>query len=175
MSADVPLVTLTGPASATHGTICGRVVEGGEPIAGAHIELLRNDGLVARTISDAAGRYIFSRVPHGDYRLRVTPDSPTRFMPAPETPVASAPTITRAEIKVQQIAVLGTITDKGHPVSGVEVRIGDDRTWTDDAGAYRLAGVEPGQRELVATRGNLTRRKSLPVPTNGPVDIDLST
>lgn len=151
-------IVFSGPASDAYGVICGRVLVAGtdRPAAGSGIELRRGDRSFARATADHDGRFIFSRVPHGDYRLRVRPPAGTSRLRAPDDAiVVSANAVERATVELTTYAVEGAVTVEQRPVVGASVRLagGEERTWTDDQGKYRLAGVEPGPRTLVVAHG----------------------
>lgn len=171
----MPLASFSGPASATHGVVCGHVTADGAAVAGAGVTLLRGDQAVARATTGTDGRYLLACVPHGAYRLRVAPPAGARVLPVADLPVVSGPAVTRQDVALAAIVVAGVVRAHGQPVAGAEVRLaGGARAWTDDAGAYRLVGVEPGAHRLVARRGADQRTRGISVPTEGPVDIDLS-
>ena len=138
--------------------------EPASPLVDARLEL---NSLTART--DSSGRFVFSGLPPGRYRLRVTKDGfvrqeyPHSAMDAPGTPIdlAAGQQIRNVLFKLERAPTIsGVIRDQSNSVvAGVVVqalRRGFNArgnriatliasTRTDDRGAYRLYFLDPGE------------------------------
>jgi len=173
------LMGITLKAQTSTGGIGTGVIEGyvvrartepTSPLVDARLEL--NNSLVART--DSSGRFVFSGLPPGRYRLRVTKDGfvrqeyPHSAMGAAGTPIdlAAGQQIRNVLFKLDTApTVSGVIRDQGNAVApGVIVqalrRAFDARgnrivtliasTRTDDRGFYRLYWLDPGEYVIAA-------------------------
>ncbi|HEX2252632.1 MAG TPA: carboxypeptidase regulatory-like domain-containing protein, partial [Thermoanaerobaculia bacterium] len=146
--------------------LAGRLEEAdGQPVAGGAV-LLRSahpprgtSGAwqprpVAEAVSDGEGHFRFEDVAAGSAVLEVTAPGYVRPEPVP-VEIAAGP---HDEEPSELVVVLtpgarveGTVRDEGgEPVAEVPVRVGRVRDTTDAEGRFRLDGVEPGRRMLVA-------------------------
>jgi protocatechuate 3,4-dioxygenase beta subunit len=164
---------LPGTVAAT-GRIAGRVTtEGGRPIKGASLFVVRTDGQSmskpART--DAQGRFAVTELPAGRFQVSAAADRYLGFMfgqrrsNEPGTPIEliEGGSFTTADIRLpRQVGIEGTILDEfGDPAPSVTVvparwmyaggrkRIipmegRGLRQTTDDRGHYRIYGLAPG-------------------------------
>jgi hypothetical protein len=94
-------LTTSGQTSTIQGVLCGRVVVAGAPIAGAEVLLLLGDQMIAHASTGPRGRYLFTRVPHGEYVLRIAPPDPSRYLPTADTPAISGDSITRIDLVLE--------------------------------------------------------------------------
>jgi hypothetical protein len=186
-------IALQGPTSTGvngTGVIEGYVVrsrtESVSPLLDARLDL--NNSIVART--DSSGRFVFSGLPPGRYRLRVTKDGfvrqeyPHSAMGAPGTPIdlAAGQQIRNVLFKLDTAPTIsGVIRDQANSVvAGVNVqalRRGFNArgkrivtliasTRTDDRGAYRLYWLDPGEYVIAAAPEPFSNQPS--VRSNGP-------
>lgn len=171
------LLSLILPAQ-NMGSIEGLVLRAGtesrSPLVNARLELTSSaTELVLRT--DSSGRFTFSSLPTGRYRLRVTKDGfirqeyPHAAMDTPGLAIDLAPgQEMRNIVFVMEPArtISGVLRDSGNaPIAGIVVkalRRGYDRrgnrtlvlaasTRTDDKGSYRIFWLDPGDYVLSAT------------------------
>jgi hypothetical protein len=153
------------------------VREGTSPalrLANARLELEGSAGGALVTRSDDMGRFVFSGVPAGRYRLRVKKDGyirqeyPRAAMDEPGLPITLSAGQALKDMVFQlepATTILGVVHDEGYaPVAGIEVRAlkrvytprGDRAltllasALTDDLGRYRLYWVDPGEYFIAA-------------------------
>jgi uncharacterized protein (DUF2141 family) len=157
------------------GVIEGYVVrartESASPLVDARLEL--NDSRVV-TRTDSSGRFVFSGLPPGRYRLRVTKDGfvrqeyPHSAMDAPGTPIDlvagqqirnvlfkldTAPTISGVIRDQNNSVVAGVIVQamrRGFNARGNRIVTLIASTRTDDRGFYRLYWLDPGEYVIAA-------------------------
>jgi Carboxypeptidase regulatory-like domain len=163
-------LTLQGPART--GSIEGFVARAGTdppfPLVNARLELTGGpENLVTRT--DSAGRFVFSGVPPGRFRLRVTKDGyirqeyPHAAMDAPGLPIDldsgqqvrnivfamdPARTISGAIRDPRNAAVAGVVVQalkRGYDPRGNRTLSLVASEITDDKGSYRLYWLDPGE------------------------------
>ncbi|HEX4954921.1 MAG TPA: carboxypeptidase regulatory-like domain-containing protein [Thermoanaerobaculia bacterium] len=190
---DSPLEVVLEPAA----RLLGRVVAaGGEPIAGAEVEVdpvsplppeLRRSRpwRAARARTDEEGRFEVKKLAGGPYRVAASARS---YLPAsPRTiEVPAGSKVEGFDLVLSKGAVLeGQVLDEaGQPVLGAwvsQVRelsgelIRDGGTGVDGAGRYRLEGIAPGHQQLAAgAEGWLSVEKSVEVTeTGGRLDFTL--
>lgn len=97
------MVTSSGQTSTIQGVLCGRVLVAGAPVDGAAVLLLLGGQMIAHARTGPRGRYLFTRVPHGDYALRLAPPDPSRYLPTVDTPATSGDSITRIDLVVEPV------------------------------------------------------------------------
>ncbi len=161
--------------SSATGSIAGRVVDDlGRPLLCARLVLERPAGSSPLTSTDATGRFRYTGLSAGRYRLRASKDSYTPQWYGQDGSSRTGRAITirdgqaadRIDIVLPRPpAVTGLILDDhGAPMEGVSVRAAQLRTvgdmtvaangaWarSDDRGQYRLFGLTPGSYLIVAT------------------------
>jgi hypothetical protein len=207
----VLLLCLTVPAQAQDraqrsGSVIQGIVRSGaddRPLAGALVTLVPlsvgretaptnnaidslPDALASRTLSD--GRYSFTRLAPGDYRLTVTR---AEYLPATfEVELGSRTNLNlSAVLEVEPIEleplpqdttaiVTGRVTDatSGAPVANVEVTLEGTviRTLTDAEGRYWLVNVPPGPQTVRTRRiGYASNRIPISVPLTGTITQDI--
>jgi hypothetical protein len=163
--------------SAVTGTIAGRLVSADQrPVRKAQVRLLDSATRQQRTtLSDADGRFAFSELPAGAYVLSASKPGYLEMAYGARRPGPNVPGAAIALSAGQQIADLvfplprggvisGIVTDEfGDPAFGVPVRairftfqnghrmaqtVGN--ATSDDLGAYRIAGLLPGEYAISA-------------------------
>ena len=185
---DLPLAVVLHPGSA----IAGQVVDAvGRPIAGAALSISRFLRGVAGVASirgrqqgpsttDAAGMFLLENVAPGTISLSAAAEG---WQPAVLTDleVPEGENLTGVELVMQPGAVVeGRVYGAdGEPLGGAYVTIeerglpGGMGSMTDGDGHYRLGGVAPGQRTLVAEDDDFRRvvRKVEVQPGSNRVDL----
>lgn len=132
-----------------HGTILANT----SPIGGQVVQLIRNNVIVAKTTSDARGRFTFSNLTAGAYILRATRNGAI---------ISKAVNIARGHdvsvtLKLSLQSVRGTVTLDGRPAAGVSITLTRGTTTVAPAvttitnGTYAFGGVAPGTYLLTAT------------------------
>jgi hypothetical protein len=169
------------PAAAAQGTgvIAGMLstADKGTPVRRAVVRLNRvTPGVTKTTSSDAEGRFIFTDLPAGEYRLTATKPGfldmnygarqPGSTIPGTPILLADGQKLEKIGLALPRGGVIsGTILDEfGDPAFNTPVRalrIGyrngekvvttAGNATTDDRGAYRMAGLLPGQYLVNAT------------------------
>ncbi len=155
----------TGTAS-----LSGRVVaaDSGAPIRYVAVQLTSREGQVYRTaVTDGAGRYAFDELPAGRYQLSVVSwERRGAYLPTPGRngrrggdvfDLAEGQALENHDVPLPRAgAIVGRVLDEyGDPVSNVNVAALADRPGgptrvtgganrTDDQGAFRLFGLQPG-------------------------------
>jgi hypothetical protein len=176
------------------GAIHGRVVDGVAPVGRALVTLSTSGGVQSRsTITDGEGRFMFDRLPAG--RFTISASKPAYITSAfgatrpgrPGTPISLADNRRLDDISVTLSkggVIAGTITDShGDPVpgllvgylraSGTQAASGESyrSDWTtDDLGAFRIYGLEPGSYFIVA--GWRTSPSTIPVAALQVGEVD---
>ena len=174
-------------------TVRGRVVHGGEAVAGASVRFMSlepgprpalvTSPQVFKSQADASGRFELSGVPAGPGRLAVVAD---RL--APFTTTLDLDSTTDLTIALEAgFAMEGVVETGGTPVAGSRVSlrvVGSEfmtdrrplrESVTDSEGRYRLEGLDPARpvRLVVLAEGHRPYEKSFRNPTEGPPRIDL--
>ncbi|MBI5741043.1 MAG: carboxypeptidase regulatory-like domain-containing protein [Nitrospirae bacterium] len=154
--ADVTGQNFSGTLTPVVFTISGRAVERtGDPSIGTTLTLI---GPVNRTTSvDTTGFYSFAGLPNGNYEI-IPSLAGCRF-----SPLSRDVTINNRDVSGQDFvctrtsfAISGTVTDRlGAPLSGVTISVYGTATKTavtDAAGFYSVAGLSPGDYEVMPSR-----------------------
>jgi len=183
---DVPgggTVTVDVALALTPGTLAGTVTDAAGPVEGVEVTVhaAGAEGVVAQAVTGADGTYTVDLVP-GDYRVRFVDPTGVHagewHADATNHATATTATVTRtttttvdAELAVIPGGVTGTVTGPDGPVVGVTVTVdGAAPTATDDAGAYTVTGLAPGDHTVsvagvaCATTG---AQVGVAVPTGG--------
>jgi protocatechuate 3,4-dioxygenase beta subunit len=132
------------------GIVHGRVVQSGQPIAGAHIAV--SGGSSEEAVSQVDGSFVLDRVPVGDVGFTA---SPYRAR-SPATVAVIAGARNDVVIEVEPLGSLrGTVRRHGAAVPGARVcaapRQPPNTCGTADAlGRYQLEGLEPGDYAVFA-------------------------
>jgi hypothetical protein len=152
------------PTPAYGGTVSGHVTDQrGTPVVGAGVRL----GSYL-TITDGSGRYIFPRVPHGDYDLKIDRE----FLPARYASDGHSRRIAMrgaarntADLTVIPLdSIRGRVyldanqngqIDAGEGQRGVVVRLENQVTATDADGAYGFYNLAPGTYVVELDRARL--------------------
>jgi hypothetical protein len=145
------------------GTVDGVVINAAtkSPVSGALVLLARTDGPLASAVvvsTNDRGRFTFSKVPPGTYRLRAEHDDYMRSEVSPAVTIEPGAAARNLTIAVTPTAVIsGIVLDEfGAPMGKVYVRaftthvVAEVRT--NDLGEYRLFGLEPGTYVVGAER-----------------------
>jgi hypothetical protein len=166
------------PARTGTGLLLGRVLEGDStrPMADVLVTLTGSSpGNPLKVYTDAEGRFLFTRLPEGEFSARATRAGymggllGQKIPGGPARPVALAAGDRRGDLVIRlwkYSAIAGAVTDDtGAPVVGTEVRLlervvvegrrvltaNSARTAiTDDRGAYRFSTVTPGEYIVLA-------------------------
>ncbi|HEV3058417.1 MAG TPA: carboxypeptidase-like regulatory domain-containing protein [Vicinamibacterales bacterium] len=161
------------------GTIRGRILTANErPARRASVWILPPTGGFPRTVSaDLQGRYEFTAVPAGDYRLSAGKPGylaleygqQRAFEQGTVLTVRNGETLEKIDITLPGSgAITGRVVDaNGDPVEGISVRVmqlqfaanrrrpqgvaGAGRRLTNDQGQYRLYGLPPGEYIIMAS------------------------
>jgi protocatechuate 3,4-dioxygenase beta subunit len=167
------------PNARPTGTIRGRiVVTNGRPARRASVRMLPPTGGMPRSVSaDIDGRYEFTEVPAGDYRisagkpgyLALEYGQQRAFERGKVVTIRRGETLEQVDIELPSSgAISGRVVDEsGDPVEGIDVRVMQiqfaanrrqllpvtsvGRRLTDDRGQYRLYGVPPGRYIVMAS------------------------
>jgi protocatechuate 3,4-dioxygenase beta subunit len=171
--------TAPPPKEPGPGAVSGTVVaadEGNRPIPRARINLRPLEGRQDfATISDAAGRFVFSRLPAGRYTMTVSkPAYLTAYYgtgegvlpPGLPINVVEGKAVTGVALRLVRGGVItGVVIDQhGQPMMGARIQVlqpfGDDRRLspitiqgaplTDSRGVYRIFGLQPGAFAVAA-------------------------
>jgi hypothetical protein len=126
-----------------------------------------------RVLSAADGRFLLVDLPAGRYSLVATlPDGGTRYGEAHATARVSndTPEVSSVDLALPPTTLAGTVKGPGSaPVALARVTVegSGESTLTDDSGAFTLAGLETGARNIRAEgRGfdPTTRRVKIATP-----------
>ena len=154
-----------GPPTTGTSFLAGQVVEAAsnKPVPGARVAVFSNRGARPEAVfADAQGRFFFANLPAGTYSIDAAmPGYQAAFTgPGRTIPLADGERVTTARIRLVKLAVLsGTVRDDaGDPATGTEVfalrrgivngrpeLVRSGQTRADDRGAYRIAGLRPGE------------------------------
>jgi protocatechuate 3,4-dioxygenase beta subunit len=177
VSAQAP-VSSPGQTDKPAGVIRGRILgPGGPPVRRASVQILPPGGGFRRAVSaDIEGRYAFTDVAPGDYRvsagkpgyLSLEFGQQRAFESGTVITIKKGETLDRIDITLPPSgAISGRVVDaSGDPVEGVGVQLlqlqfagnrrllipvaGVGRRLTNDQGRYRLYGVPPGRYLVMA-------------------------
>jgi protocatechuate 3,4-dioxygenase beta subunit len=166
------------PAQKGTATVRGRVLAGdtGKPLRRARLTLTRVGGDNQTASTDADGRYEFSELVAGTYRMRVSRSGYLTLQYGQRRPlelgkpfeVRDRETVDNGDFTLPRMSIItGRVSDEvGDPLEGVMVMALRSRYWegarqliptgqgfvqTDDAGQYRLLGLAPGTYYVSAT------------------------
>ena len=154
-----------GPPQTGTSFLAGQVVEAGsnKPVPGARVGVFSpRGGRPEAVFADTQGRFFFANLPAGTYSIDAAmPGYQAAFTgPGRTIPLADGERVTTARIRLVKLAVLsGTVRDDaGDPATGTEVfalrrgimngraeLVRSGQTRADDRGAYRIAGLRPGE------------------------------
>jgi RNA polymerase sigma factor (sigma-70 family) len=132
------------------GVVHGRVVRGGEPVAGARVTV--SGGASDEAVSQVDGTFVLDRVPVGDVRFTAGPYR----VRSPATAAVAAGTRNDVVLEVEPLGLLrGTVRRHGVPVPGARVCAARRRPpntcgVADPLGRYELGGLEPGDYAVFA-------------------------
>jgi len=131
------------------------------PVPGALVMLARADGPLSGAVvvsTNDRGRFTFSKVPSGTYRLRAEHDDYLRSELSPPVAVDAGGAARDLTLTMTPTAVIsGIVLDEfGAPAGKIHVRALATRVAaearTNDLGEYRLFGLEPGTYVISAER-----------------------
>jgi hypothetical protein len=145
------------------GSVTGVVtnVDTKSPVAGARVLLVKTDSRLADavlTTADDRGRFVFTNIQTGSYRLLAEHDDYLRGQLSEPLSVAAGEPVPAVTLTLIRTAVIsGRVTDEfGEPTGKVYVRALTTRVVaevrTNDLGEYRLFGLEPGTYLISAER-----------------------
>ena len=162
-----PVTSVFAGTGVIEGYVVRAKTEPAMPLVNARLELNTDEGLVVRT--ESSGRFVFSGLRPGRYRLRVTKDGfvrqeyPRSAMGAPGLPIDlaagqqirdvvfrldTAPTISgviRNQLNAVVAGVLVQAMRRGFNTRGNRILTLVSSTRTDDRGQYRLYWLDPGE------------------------------
>lgn len=160
------------PSDPRTGFLAGQVVEwpSGKPLAGVtvNVQITGRAGGMAPVITDSQGRFYFAHLPAGNYSPTAIKDGysyPPSAVVARSTPVGVGERVTDLKVTLVKLgAISGTLRDDaGDPVVGMTVTAlkrvlvngrmtmtGGTRVKSDDRGAYRIPGLQPGEYVICA-------------------------
>ena len=172
----------SGQTAKPTGIIRGRILTAnGRPARRASVRMLPPTGGFPRSIAaDLEGRYEFTEVSAGDYRISAGKPGYVALEYGQQRPfehgkvltIRNAETLEKIDITLPASgAISGRVVDaNGDPVEAIDVRLmqlqfganrrrlmpvaGVGRRLTNDQGEYRLYGVPPGQYIVVASVAN---------------------
>jgi protocatechuate 3,4-dioxygenase beta subunit len=191
--------TQAAPGSAV---VRGRVIarDTAAPLRRATVVLANLDGSPAlKTETSIEGRFEFTAVPGGRYRLSVNPDpAAARYLPVTYVGPAGSVIVVEGSDAIESLelrvlragAISGRVTDEfGDPIALARITVlellpgGRQRptsgrgnaSQTDDQGRFRVFGLEPGEYAVLAEMapapsGGATR----PLPTYHPGTADFA-
>ena len=190
----------TSPSREGSAVISGRLVDAltGDPIEGGAIQLaIPGSTTGRRQLTDDKGRFVFERVPAGQYAVRGSKPGYFEGVAGGDLPRSGDPGLVEVSdgqwasnvtIKLWPPAVItGTVLDEhGEPLVGVYVRtlvqghvVGRDvlgagpATATDDRGVYRISDLSPGRYIVMvpsvhaAVLEGAKARAEVPAPVSG--------
>jgi hypothetical protein len=152
------------------GTVTGVVIKAGttirQPLLNARLELTGpGESLVTRT--DTNGRFAFSHLPSGAYRLQVTCDgfvrqeAPDKILIGPGQDLKEvlfeldpAPTAAGWVLDTYGRPMANVMVEalrRAYDVRGKPIMVGAATALTDDRGAYRIFWLDPGEYYFYAT------------------------
>ena len=169
------------------GSVRGRVLRDGQPVAGVRVErqvahwLVQPGSVADAAFSQADGAFVLPRVPAGVHQLATHPDGLRR--PAGVTIAAGAETEVVLDVE-RRAALRGTVRVRGVAVPFAMVAlVGAGRLGVnaDAAGGYQIVGVPPGSYRIYADDGGLGARAgelpfelTLALGEERQLDIELS-
>jgi hypothetical protein len=145
------------------GTVDGVVINTATktPVSGALVILARTEGPLSGAVvvsTNDRGRFTFSNVPPGTYRLRAEHDDYSRGELSPPVTLDAGGAARNLPLTLTPTAVIsGLVLDEfGAPAGKIYVRALTTRVVaevrTNDLGEYRLFGLEPGAYVISAER-----------------------
>ena len=161
----------------TNVAIRGTVVDAAtnQPVAGASVLMMRPESVAQALLAttDLRGRFVFTGVPPGAYRLRAERDDYVRSDVTPLANIGPEGSVAGVTLTLTPTAVIsGRVIDQyGDPASRVFVRASTTRlvaeARTNDLGEYRLFGLPPGAYVISAERypGPSIRGTAVQTPT----------
>lgn len=171
------LIALSGAFAQTQigGSISGIVTNRvtGEPVRKAEVTVLDKDDASGTAITDSNGHFVFSGLPPGEYRVRVSREGFEQAAYGGRGPNRPGKIITlsageaRSDIAIgieALSAISGVVLDaEGDPLTGAQVMlfhtvfqrgkprlVSRNSTQTDERGEYRIFGLAPGRYYVMA-------------------------
>lgn len=137
----------------------------------------------ANTRTNAEGAFEFTGVPKGSLTLRATAGDlvfGSNHTAVREVTIPAGQSEVTTEIVFEEgLAISGTVTRRGAPVSGARVSafmtgVGRQASGrTDESGAFRLTGLEPGRVNISAFSETFSSQASQVVELKGDMSVDL--
>lgn len=166
---------------ATLGRIRGRVLRGGQPVAGAVVSYSGGNRPPSSTRTDARGEYEVRNLMASTYRLSAESGS---SQSSQSTITLTARQQAQLDLTLTAEAALsGTVTSEGRPVSDARVSVArddgkDDGVGTTDAtGRFEIVGLSGDGTyavtsvTLAATSLSIVNRPSTPLAAGGKADV----
>jgi hypothetical protein len=180
-----PLQTGTAPATGSIGGVV-RVVGSRTPIADARVALT-GSGVREATTTDREGRFTFTSLAPGNYRITVEKETFAFDLTGVPLIAVAGRTTTPVLIEMQRAGtIVGEVRDErgnprsGVPVSAVQKVTGGTATaprrpqTTNDLGEFRLDGLLPGDYLVLASPPNARLRTEALMPTYYPATTDMN-
>ncbi|MBX7187089.1 MAG: carboxypeptidase-like regulatory domain-containing protein, partial [Vicinamibacteria bacterium] len=151
--------------------------------AGVMVGAQGSEDYFANTRTNADGSFEFSGVPKGSLILRATAGDlvfGSNHTAVREITIPAGQSEVLTEIVFEEgLAISGTVTRRGAPVSGARVsafmtgagRQASGRT--DESGAFRLTGLEPGRVNISAFSDTFSSQASQTVELKADMSVDL--
>ena len=173
-----PIVTPEGTQEkcSIHGIVTG---PDGQPVVTAWVKLTEYGKEIKRVATDGSGKYEFTRLEPGEYRLKVWKSA--SLLPRYADVSLSSGQIIPVDFELLDTHISGMVTNpSGEPLPYAAIKLSDEkgelfRVYTAGDGHFRTRAVLPGNYVIKAwMEGYHPQEKTILATISGPVKVDFN-
>jgi len=159
-----------------HGIVTG---PDGQPVVTAWVKLTEYGKEIKRVATGRSGKYEFTRLKPGEYRLKVWKSA--SLLPRYANVSLSSGQTIPVDFNLLDTYIFGKVTDSsGEPLAGAAIKLSDKngemlRTYTASDGHFRTRAVLPGNYVIKAwMEGYHPQEKTISTTISGPIKVNFS-